>query len=192
MSLERPDRKRSWHFTMKAHSTTRFCFCASNLTSTLVLATIFATLRTLAIFLVWYQIRPDINQTESKSYTVFENHRKKYHLTLRAKRAFHFEYFLQNMKIGKNEIFSTVFENHRKKSHSTLQAKNGRFWRVFFFLKIWGLRSDSVTRLVSFDNTKTLHDEILSFKVQAEMQFFSFPECQWFLSSHDQTNSLYP
>merc|ERR1711862_267988 len=52
---------------MGAHSTTRFCFCASNLTSTLVLATVFATLRTLAIFLVWYQIRPDINQTETHS-----------------------------------------------------------------------------------------------------------------------------
>ena len=95
---------------MKAHSTTRFCFCASNLTSTLVLATVFATLRTLAIFLVWYQIRPDINQTESKFYTVFENHRKKSHSALRAKRATYT--FWLDKKLIKN-------------------AQNGPFWRVF-------------------------------------------------------------
>lgn len=49
---------------MNGH-TTRFCFCASNLTSAVVLAGIFASLRVVAIFLLWYQIRPDINKTEA-------------------------------------------------------------------------------------------------------------------------------
>ena len=63
--IEAWDYQRSCIFTMNAH-TTRFCFCASNLTSAVVLAGIFASLRVVAIFLLWYQIRPDINKTEGK------------------------------------------------------------------------------------------------------------------------------
>ena len=63
---------------------------------------------------------------------------------------------------------TTVFENHRKSLIQTLRAKratftiwvdksslkmpkNGPFWRVF--LKTWSLRSNSVTRQVSFHRT---------------------------------------
>ena len=58
---------------------------------------------------------------------------------------------------------NTVFENHRKKSHSTLRAKRATFTfyleipkMVHFaeFLKTWSLRSNSVTRQVSFNRTK--------------------------------------
>ena len=111
---------------MKAHSTTRFCFCASNLTSTLVLATVFATLRTLAIFLVWYQIRPDINQTESKFYTVFENHRKKSHSTLRAKRATLKLWTKVHLKCQKWSILASFrkLENAVKQCYQTTIRQN--------------------------------------------------------------------
>ena len=64
--IEAWDYQRSCIFIMNGH-TTRFCFCASNLTSAVVLAGIFASLRVVAIFLLWYQIRPDINKTEGKT-----------------------------------------------------------------------------------------------------------------------------
>ena len=52
-------------------NTTRFCFCSSNLQSATILAVIFASLRALAIFLVWFQVRPDINKTEGKKAAAF-------------------------------------------------------------------------------------------------------------------------
>ena len=81
--------------------------------------------------------------------TVFENHTKKSHSTLRAKRAtllclkkrrksliFRAEKVLekcQNDQFGelserlKLGVKSTVFENHTKKSHLTLRAKRATF-----------------------------------------------------------------
>ena len=48
---------------------------------------------------------------------------------------------------------STVFENHIKKYHSTLRAKP-KMVHFGEFLKSWSLRSNSVTRQVSFNRTK--------------------------------------
>ena len=63
---------------------------------------------------------------------------------------------------------TTVFENHSKKSHSTLRAKRATFTicvektslknaqntQFDEFLKTYSLRSNSVTKRVSFKRTK--------------------------------------
>ena len=53
--------------------TTQFCCFGSNLKNATVLSVVFAILRAMAIFLVWYQIRPDIHQTEGTTFNICIN-----------------------------------------------------------------------------------------------------------------------
>ena len=47
--------------------TTQFCCFGTNLKNATILSVVFGVLRVMAIFLVWYQLRPDIHQTEGKT-----------------------------------------------------------------------------------------------------------------------------
>ena len=59
----------SWIYTMK---TNRYECRVSYLQTAMVLAVIFALWRTVAVFLLWFQVRPDINQTKGRWFPNFE------------------------------------------------------------------------------------------------------------------------
>ena len=48
----------------------QFCCFGTNLQNATILSVVFGCLRSLAIFLVWYQIRPDLYKTDGKSFYV--------------------------------------------------------------------------------------------------------------------------